>query len=177
MKIKYILLLSVTCYLGCLDLAFAKKDQPLQIDKPPQLMLPFEDLDLNADNSINKDEVLKVFASAYDVEMKRDGFAPKRISFGEPSKTEKLEVKYNFTKDDFVKLNSEKVFEKDADKDGLLSTSEYDLRREYNLSEEECKAVVAAGETQPKSFADLVNGMESGKSAKVAFCTKKYPTK
>lgn len=145
------------------------------LEEPTKVMIPFEDLDADGSGTIEMAEAKALFEDLYEDMLKNGSFGPKPISFGAPEKKPSSDdVKINFTKEQFVEENIAQAFSMDADNDGVLSESEYQLRKNYKYSKEECQKIIDDNKTDSVSFANMVKSMQDGSSAKTSYCSEKY---
>jgi|GEM_PF-3166077 len=180
---KYTFLLTVAagfCLFGTNNVFAeeAAKAKPIRVIEPPQYSVKYESIDMNFDGSLDREEVESFFGKMFDVKNENNGFAPRlsKVHFGN-KKPEPKPVVIEFSKSDFIKVNTDKVFERDANANGVVVLSEYQDKNSYNFTKEQCKKIIKKSK-QPKShFERITADIEGGETSKVKYCEKKYSLK
>ncbi len=149
-------------------------DNSSRMIKAPQVAAYFEDIDINGDEMLDETEVRDAYAVLFDTKYKNPPPTLGSISFGGESSSQKPpKVKREYSRSDFIESNTLRLFYNDKDSNSMLSTSEYQVRKEYSYSKEECKEVLSEIENKPKTFSAISDAILNGDSHKKYFCETK----
>ncbi len=146
--------------------------------KSPQVAVYFEDIDINSDGVLDRVEVSDAYAVLFDNKYKNPPPRLGSISFGgEASSQKPPKIKHEYSKSEFIESNTLRLFSNDKDNDSMISTSEYQVRRDYDYSEEQCKNIVSEVKNKPNTFSAISDAILNGDSQKKHFCETKYKLK